>query len=418
MDHSLLQEFYGFVGQPFGPAPDLTRIFHAASQAELVDSIYAELEGGCDVVAVRGDRGVGKTTLMTLLAAHLRAQEVACVAVTRLSAAPVDVQRQIARAGGLAGTPADPGDLLHRLGSEKAIDRMVLILDDAHEISAELFRYLWHLARLRLPKAATLHLVLIGDFGPWPGLHYPELERLRQATSSCYIMFALRDDEAEAYIEHRLRLAGVPRRRIMTRLAAAELVQRAGRNPAQLNALAQRVLMHGYRIGSRRITPEIVRQLFPADPAAFVPPPPSPGLRALATAGLVAALLAGCVGLTAVLLWPAPADRRAAQAVVRIAASAVPRPARLAAAGLTVPAPVVLPPVAPPASPDSPAKTMGGPGLVLVAGPGDSMPGLYAKVYRGLTPPPYGSVMAANPWPVKPGSLVVFPAPPEGWTPR
>lgn len=60
-------------------------------------------------------------------------------------------------------------------------------------------------------------------------------------------------------------------------------------------------------------------------------------------------------------------------------------------------------------------ESHGGPGLVLVAGARDSMAKLYAKVYRGVTPPPYSEIRAANPRPMKPGTLVIFPEPPNGW---
>ncbi|MGH7097937.1 MAG: hypothetical protein ACREE4_09810 [Stellaceae bacterium] len=58
------------------------------------------------------------------------------------------------------------------------------------------------------------------------------------------------------------------------------------------------------------------------------------------------------------------------------------------------------------------------PGLVLVARAGDTMPALYAKVYQGLRPPPYPEVRVANPIPLRPGAIVIFPAPPGGWTRR
>ena len=60
----------------------------------------------------------------------------------------------------------------------------------------------------------------------------------------------------------------------------------------------------------------------------------------------------------------------------------------------------------------------GGPGLVLVAAEGDDMPKLYARVYRGVTPPPYATVIAANTTPIRPGALVIFPEPPRGWPRR
>lgn len=58
----------------------------------------------------------------------------------------------------------------------------------------------------------------------------------------------------------------------------------------------------------------------------------------------------------------------------------------------------------------------GGPGLILIARRGDTLEMLYANIYQGLRPPPYGEVIAANPHPFRPGAMVVFPAPPGGWS--
>ena len=56
-----------------------------------------------------------------------------------------------------------------------------------------------------------------------------------------------------------------------------------------------------------------------------------------------------------------------------------------------------------------------GPGLLLVAQTGDTMSRLYSRIYHGLTPPPYSVVAAGNPTSVRPGTVLVFPAPPGGW---
>ena len=52
--------------------------------------------------------------------------------------------------------------------------------------------------------------------------------------------------------------------------------------------------------------------------------------------------------------------------------------------------------------------------LLLLAGPDDTLPSLYAQVYRGTTPPSYGQVATLNPV-VRSGVRLVFPAPPTGW---
>ncbi len=61
------------------------------------------------------------------------------------------------------------------------------------------------------------------------------------------------------------------------------------------------------------------------------------------------------------------------------------------------------------------ASPLGAPGLVLVAGSGDTLASLYARLYRHANPPPYPVVEAMNREPLRPGSLVLFPAPQGGW---
>ena len=70
-------------------------------------------------------------------------------------------------------------------------------------------------------------------------------------------------------------------------------------------------------------------------------------------------------------------------------------------------------------TPETPEPSRhGGPGLVLVAQAGDTMPALYAKMYRGMMPPSYADFIAANHAPFRPGSMGVFPAPAQGWPQR
>ena len=83
---------------------------------------------------------------------------------------------------------------------------------------------------------------------------------------------------------------------------------------------------------------------------------------------------------------------------------------------LVEPAPLMLPPVAD--LPSSAPDTARDPGMVFVARRGDTLGALYAKVYRDTNPPPFEVFLEANPKPVTPGAIVVFPTPIKGWTRR
>ena len=62
-----------------------------------------------------------------------------------------------------------------------------------------------------------------------------------------------------------------------------------------------------------------------------------------------------------------------------------------------------------------PPAPRGGVGIVLLAQRGDTLQSMYRDIYRGRAAPPYPDVLAANPRPIRPGAIVVFPAPPGGW---
>jgi hypothetical protein len=83
-------------------------------------------------------------------------------------------------------------------------------------------------------------------------------------------------------------------------------------------------------------------------------------------------------------------------------------------------APVSTAPSAP--APPSPAnestveESIGAPGLLIKARAGDTLEALYLRIYRGVTPPSFASVMALNPEHVRPGDILTFPAPVDGWS--
>jgi hypothetical protein len=82
-------------------------------------------------------------------------------------------------------------------------------------------------------------------------------------------------------------------------------------------------------------------------------------------------------------------------------------------------APFVPPPPSAPA-PASPAiaptaAEFGAPGLLLKARSGDTLETLYQRIYRGVTPPSFATVAALNPEDIRPGVILLFPAPVNGW---
>ncbi len=443
-----MYSFFGLSQPAFGPITAPDQIFRSG----LMEPVVKEILAGAQILSIRGAPGAGKTAFMHVLAMELQAHGVVIVMVDAASPTPAQVHALIGKAAGLSDTAIEPEKLLRALWDEAGVKRLVVLCDNAETLSGNTFRYLALLVQLRFTQPLRLQLLLLGQLGPWPGLADPDLEHLRQASTSRHITFSLRKDEVAAYLDHRLKHAGQPLSHVMKRSAVTELSEQAHCNPKRLDELAERALLYGYHTGRRRLTARSVRRAlmpeqgsprgsarFPRAPLAW-----AAALSILAAAGITAWLARGGASMPqrnapvpetptkhvalrpaapmAPLPPPPPHVMRPPPVAAGPSQAAPPisRPGALAGAK-SAPAPIAPSALAIPAKPvlpvDRPPSNVGhGPGLVLIAGPRDDLPTLYQRVYQGLTPPPYAAVLAANQMPVKPGALLVFPEPPNGWT--
>lgn len=164
-------------------------------------------------------------------------------------------------------------------------------------------------------------------------------------------------------------------------------------------------------------------------PVAAPPPasPPAPALPGSAALPAPAAPQPSKVALVALLprsSSPASDAARLGPRASLAAASAIrptlwdstnahlPRPAP-AAQSLGAAFPVPDLPSTRTAAAEPPAASV--PGLLLIVRGGETLGDMYARVYRGVVPPPFEDVAAANPKHFRPGDVLTFPPPPGGW---
>ena len=432
-------------------------LFRVPSQMRLVGAVAAEIIADSPVVAIRGEPGVGKTSLVRLLTPVLRQHRLFPAAIGKLDQgdSPAITQHLQRRIGELAeigdADSLNPAEFCRAVKLAADARRLVLVVDDAHLLSAAAFRCLVLLRTVFEHEAAGLSLVLVGNPGRWPGLEQPDLQQIRQQSFSRHIIYPLSPEEAAALLRHRLGSAGGRTRRVLSRAATLALVLQAEGVPATLIGLLEQVLARRARL-PRRVTLRMVWPAVSPERSWLVPL----GLAAWRSPhGIMASALlllaaAGAVGyladqrLTARvasnLLPPATGS-------VRLAGTDLPQASATRQAEPSAPTqPTQAPPPqttaetgpalkSPDIAADQPSDTgsatataasagqapppvrsiHGGPGLVLVAGAGDDLQSLYAKVYRGVVPPPYADLLAANHLPIKEGSLLIFPEPPNGW---
>ena len=327
-------EHYGLNEAPYSITPDPRFVFlserHRDALAHLLFGIGQG--GGGGFVQLTGEVGTGKTTLSRLLLEQLPENtKVALLLNPRLG--PIELLETVceelhvdissARGSGKALVDALNAYLLRAYADGL---RVVLIVDEAQNLSADALEQVRLLTNLETDTQKLLQIVLIGQPELREALSKPELRQLAQRITARFHLTPLSAVETGEYLRHRFRVAG-GRHFPMTASAVQRVHKHANGIPRLVNVIAERALLAGYARDASSIDPKLV------DAAAREVLPARNGnggrLRTAWMLGVGAVLLIGLIGWA---MWR-PATRTIAAgmplpqkpAPVIVAKTAIPR---------------------------------------------------------------------------------------------
>jgi len=251
---------YGLREPPFSITPDPRFVClserHRDALAHLLYGIGQG--GGSGFVQLTGEVGTGKTTLSRLLLEQLPDNaRVALILNPLLSPAELleaTCEELRIDLDGRRGNLKALVDALnaHLLQAHAAGLRVVLVIDEAQNLSAAALEQVRLLTNLETATQKLLQIILIGQPELRDALAKPELRQLAQRITARYHLDPLDAAESEAYLRHRWAVAGggpFP----FTPGAVRRLHRRAGGIPRLLNVIADRALLAGYARGERLV---------------------------------------------------------------------------------------------------------------------------------------------------------------------
>lgn len=340
-------EHYGLSEPPFSITPDPRFVFlserHRDALAHLLFGITQG--GGGGFVQLTGEVGTGKTTLCRLLLEQVPENaRVALVLNPRLT--PVELLETVCEELHL--------DLDGRRGSAKALVdalnaylldayaqglRVVLVIDEAQNLSVEALEQVRLLTNLETPTQKLLQIVLLAQPELRRMLAREDMRQLAQRITARFHLTPLDAAETGEYLRHRFRIAG-GQRFPFDASAVRRIHLHSGGVPRLINAIAERSLLAGYAHDVAMLDARWV------DRAAVEVLPTTATRRrsrwAIALPATVALL--GGVGAAGWWWWTrAPVEARPVPAAPAIAAAKLPAPSKEP----TVPAPARAPAAAP-----------------------------------------------------------------------
>jgi general secretion pathway protein A len=294
-------EHYGLNEAPYSITPDPRFVFlserHRDALAHLLFGIGQG--GGGGFVQLTGEVGTGKTTLSRLLLEQLPENtKVALLLNPRLG--PIELLETVceelhvdipdARGSGKALVDALNAYLLRAYAEGQ---RVVLIVDEAQNLSADALEQVRLLTNLETDTQKLLQVVLIGQPELREALAKPELRQLAQRITARFHLTPLSADETGEYLRHRFRIAG-GRHFPLTASAVKRVHRHANGIPRLVNVIAERALLAGYARDASTIDPRLVdtaaREVLPARNAFGGRLPPA---WLMATAGVLLLALVG-----------------------------------------------------------------------------------------------------------------------------
>ena len=314
----MYEQYYGFTEKPFSLTPDPKYLYRSQSHANAFELLQYAIERREGFVVVTGDIGTGKTTLCRALL-----EQIDQTTVTALILNPFlseeDLLRRILQDFGVVSRAEVKAGRLAGVSKQELIDTLydfllgliplkasaVVIIDEAQNLPLHVLEQIRILSNLETDKEKLLQIILVGQLNLHGMLRSPGLRQLDQRISIRYELKPLDREAADAYVRHRLTIAGGAGSVGFTSQALALVHKISGGIPRLINLLCDRALLAGFSVQANRITPDMVRHAAKNLDIAFVPAPRFAWLRRRASmaAGAAVVLLAAAsaVGLTAFL---------------------------------------------------------------------------------------------------------------------
>ncbi|GAC1453472.1 MAG: AAA family ATPase [Steroidobacteraceae bacterium] len=260
----MYEQFYGLRANPFALSPDPAYLYLGSGHRFALTLLEYALQQGSGFALVSGEVGSGKTTVIQYLLSRV-GEGLRIGLMTNIHAGIGSLLPWAMQALGVPPGPGGASEVYARftdyLQQERAAGRrVVLIIDEAQNLSADALEELRVLSNVNRGETLLLQTILVGQPELRTTLRKKRMRQFAQRIAIDYHIGALQAAETHAYIRHRLAVAG-GNVELFTD-AARELVHAsAGGVPRLINQICETALVYGFAEQSAALDVPLVRQV-------------------------------------------------------------------------------------------------------------------------------------------------------------
>lgn len=209
-------------------------------------------------VLITGTPGTGKTTLIKEIVDELKDSSIKIAKVVSSQVSANDLLRLISYSLGVDSENKDKATLIRHLElyfveQLRHQQRTLLIVDEAQALPKHALEELRLLTNLEYNDKPLLQVFLVGQPQLLNIVRLDVMEQLRQRIIAASILHPLKSDQIEAYVMHRLRIAGWQQDPVLDSSVFPFLYHFSQGIPRRINQICSRLLLHGYVEGKHAL---------------------------------------------------------------------------------------------------------------------------------------------------------------------
>jgi len=243
--------FFGFKQNPFNMSPDPSFLYRSMQHEEVLANLIYGVQSRKGFIALTGEVGTGKTTMLECLRDYMNSQHIAFASLFNSRLTVPQFFEMLAYDFDLRCNRLSKTEVLLSLNNmllERAAAgrTTVLIVDEAHNLDWDVLEEIRLLGNLENRRGKLLQIILSGQQELDRKLEAPEFRQLKQRIALRCTLRGFSPQETIAYITSRMARAGVKDQKVIGPALMEEIHFRAQGIPRLINAICDNLLLTAF----------------------------------------------------------------------------------------------------------------------------------------------------------------------------
>ena len=259
-------QFFGLTKNPFSMTPDPSSLFLTTAHREAIAGLTYGAFSRKGFVVLTGEAGTGKTTLLRRLVELSKESSARCSVVFNPLLSPAEFLELLLFNFGLRDMPVSKTQRLLKLEellleTHRARKTAVLIVDEAHKLSHEVFEEIRLLTNFETGDDKLLQIVLAGQPELRGVLNHPDLWQLKQRIAVRLQIDPLAARQVGAFIAYRWSRFGGTSPHPFTPDAVSLIAQWSRGIPRLVNSICDSALLVAFSQQTRKVDAEEILEV-------------------------------------------------------------------------------------------------------------------------------------------------------------